>query len=147
MSAAESIIRSESRLHSRVRPITLALAGPVALLLIVVGFFWKLVLTNQFSWILSFDIADQVVPWLNYQAQQFHMHRFPMWDPFLYGGQSLIGQAQPGLASPLNWLLFCLPLDDGHISFTALNWYYTLIHYLAALFCYLLCRDLGRSIA
>src|SRR6202049_4965587 len=136
MSAAESIIRSESRLHSRVRPITLALAGPVALLLIVVGFFWKLVLTNQFSWIESFDIADQVVPWLNYQAQQFHLYTFPMWDPFLFGGQSLTGQGQPGAASPLNWILFPLPLRDGHIDFNILNWYFLSIHYFAALFCY-----------
>lgn len=142
---ADPIIRSESGLHSRVRPIALALAGPVALFLIVVGFFWKLVLTKQFSWLESFDIADQVVPWLNYQAQQFHLHTFPMWDPFLFGGQSLIGQGQPGAAYPLNWILFSLPLRDGHIDFDILNWYFLSIHYLAALFCYFLCRDLGRS--
>jgi hypothetical protein len=120
--------------------------APLVLLLVVIGFFWKIVLTDQYSWLESPDLASQVVPWLNYQAQQFHMHRLPIWDPFVYGGQSLIGQAQPGLAYPLNWLLFYLPLDNGHISITMLNWYYTLIHYLAALFCYLLCRDLGRSI-
>jgi hypothetical protein len=122
-----------------------SLAGPLILLAIVIGFFWKIVLTDQYSWLETPDLAYQVVPWLQYQAQQFHMHRFPIWDPFMFGGQSLIGQAQPGLAYPLNWILFSLPLDDGHISFTALNWYYTLIHYLAALFCYMLCRDLGRS--
>ena len=120
--------------------------GPVVLLLAVIGFFWKIALTDQYSWLESPDLAQQVVPWLNYQAQQFHMLRFPIWDPLLYGGQSLIGQSQPGLAYPLNWLLFVLPLDEGHISFTALNWYYILIHYLAALFCYLFARDLGRSV-
>ena len=26
-----------------------------------------------------------------------------------------------------------------------LNWYFVLIHFMAALFCYLLCRDLKRS--
>ena len=122
-----------------------SLAGPLILLLIVIGFFWKIVLTDQYSWLETPDLAYQVIPWFQYQAQQFHMHRFPIWDPFMFGGQSLIGQAQPGLAYPLNWILFSLPFDDGHISFTALNWYYTLIHYLAALFCYLLCRDLGRG--
>lgn len=108
-------------------------AGPAVLLLIVIGFFWKIVLTDQYSWLEFPDLAYQVVPWLNYQAQQFHLHHFPIWDPFLYGGQSLIGQGQPGLAYPLNWLLFALPLDQGHISIAALNWFYTLTHYLAAL--------------
>jgi hypothetical protein len=127
---------------SKARP----LAGPAALLLIVIGFFWKLVLTDQYSWLESPDLANQVVPWFQFQAQQFHLHKFPAWDPFLFAGQSLIGQAQPGLAYPLNWILFSLPLDNGHISFTALNWYFLSIHYLAALFCYFLCLDLGRGI-
>jgi hypothetical protein len=116
------------------------------LLLIVVGFFWKLVLTDQYTWLESPDLANQVVPWFQFQAAQFHLHHFPAWDPFVFTGQSLIGQGQPGLAYPLNWILFSLPLDNGHISFTALNWYFLSIHYFAALFCYFLCRDLGRGI-
>src|SRR5713101_670080 len=102
---------SVSAVNRRMREIALAVAPPAALLLIVIGFFWKIVLTNQFSWIESPDIANQVVPWLDYQAQQFHLHRIPMWDPFLFGGQSLIGQGQSGLAYPLNWILFLLPLE------------------------------------
>ncbi|MGA2600410.1 MAG: hypothetical protein ABSH09_25875, partial [Bryobacteraceae bacterium] len=102
--------------QSRARSVLLALSGPLALVLIVIGFFWKLVLTNQYSWLESPDIANQVVPWLNFQAQQYHLGRFPMWDPFLFGGQSLIGQAQPGVAYPLNWLLFSMPLHNGHIN-------------------------------
>jgi hypothetical protein len=122
------------------------LAGPAVLLVIVIGFFWKLTLTSQYSWLESPDLANQVVPWFQFQASEFHTHHFPMWDPFLFAGQSLIGQAQPGLAYPLNWILFSLPLEDGHISITTLNWYFVAIHYLAALFCYLLCRDLGRGV-
>src|ERR1051326_7521208 len=119
--------------------------GPLALLLIVIGFFWKLVLVDQYSWIESPDISNQVVPWLSYQAQQFHLHRLPIWDPFLFGGQSLIGQGQPGAAYPLNWILFSLPLDRGHLNIDILNWYFVFIHYFAALFCYLFMRDLGRT--
>ena len=133
---------TSSFLLSKARP----LIGPVILLLIVIGFFWKLTLTNQYSWLESPDLANQVVPWFDFQAQQFHTHHFPMWDPFLFAGQSLIGQAQPGLAYPLNWILFSLPLDHGHINFTTLAWYFVTIHYMAALFCYFRCRDLGRSV-
>src|SRR6202035_977648 len=63
------------------------------------------------------------------------------------GGQSLIGQAQPGAAYPFNWLLFLAPLKDGFILDVSLNWYIALIRFMAALACYMLCRDLGRSLA
>ncbi len=120
-------------------------AAPFVLLLIVIGFFWKLLLTNQYSWLQSPDLAYQVLPWLQYQAAQFHQHVFPLWDPREFAGQSLIGQDQPGLLYPLNWILFSLPMPGGRISVHYLNWYYMLIHYMGALFCYWLCRDLGRS--
>ncbi len=68
-----------------------------------------------------------------------------MWDPNHWGGQSLIGQGQPGAAYPLNWILFLLPLKNGVIRQSYLLWYFVLIHYMGALFCYWLCRDLKRS--
>jgi Bacterial membrane protein YfhO len=124
----------------------LAAAGwPVLLFLICVGMFWKLVLTNQFTWLEGPDTANQVLPWFQYQAGEWHQGRFPLWDPHHWGGQSLIGQAQPGTAYPLNWLLLLMPLHDGWMAQWALHWYYVLIHFQAALFCYWLCRDLGRS--
>jgi len=132
-------------LMSLVRRLASGLVGPACLLLLVIAFFWKLTLTNQYAWLESPDLASQVLPWFQYQAHQFHQGRVPLWDPFLFGGQPLIGQAQPGLAYPLNWILFLLPLQDGHISPAILNWYFVLIHFMAALFCYFLCRDLRCS--
>lgn len=120
-------------------------AAPFLLLLIMIGFFWKLLLTNQYSWLQTPDLAYQVLPWFQYQAAQFHRHVFPLWDPREFAGQSLIGQDQPGVLYPLNWILFSLPMPHGYISFHYLNWYYMMIHYMGALFCYWLCRDLGRS--
>ena len=91
------------------------------------------------------DIANQVLPWFQYQAGEWHKGHFPMWDPLEWGGQSLIGQAQPGVAYPPNWILFLMPLRDGWIRMTVLHWYFVLIHYMGGLFCYLLCRDLKHS--
>ena len=68
-----------------------------------------------------------------------------LWDPYQVGGQSLIGQAQPGAAYPFNWLLFLAPLKNGFVRDVSLNWYIALIRFMAALACYGLCRDLGRS--
>lgn len=121
------------------------LAGPAILLLICVGFFWKIVLTDQYTWLETPDLAQQLLPWFRFQAAEVHAGRIPLWDPYLWGGQSLIGQAQPGAAYPLNWILFLLPLREGRIRLGYLHWYFVLIHFMAALFCYWLCRDLKRS--
>ncbi|MGD0777143.1 MAG: YfhO family protein [Candidatus Solibacter sp.] len=115
------------------------------LFLVMAGFYWKLTLTRQFEWMGGPDLAEQVLPWFHIQAQEWHAGRFPLWDPYLWAGQPLFGQAIPGAAYPLNWILFLLPLENGHIAGWALAWYYVAIHLMAAAFCYLFCRSLGRS--
>lgn len=137
MPAGPSASRNARLLHH--------LIGPAILFLLVVAFFWKLVLTNQFTWLATPDIARQVMPWFQLQAGEWHHFRFPMWDPYGWGGQPLLGQAQPGAAYPLNWLLFVMPLQNGWMRQLSLHWYLVLIHYLAAVFAYWLARDLGRS--
>jgi hypothetical protein len=125
-----------------------ALKISALLIAIVALFYWRLTLTDQYEWMWSPDTAGQVLPWFQTQALQWHRYGFPMWDQYLWNGQPLFGQAQPGAAYPLNWLLFWMPLDaEGHIRPLALAWYYVAIHLMAAAFCYRLCRDLGRSIA
>jgi hypothetical protein len=118
--------------------------GSSVLFLIVTGFFWKL-LTKQYTWMDQPDMAYQVLPWYQFQSVAWHRGEFPLWDPHVWAGQPLIGQLQPGAAYPLNWPLFLAPLKDGHIQPVWMNAYYILTHFLAALFCYWLCRDLGRS--
>ncbi len=115
------------------------------ILAIVTGFYWKLTLTKQFLWIGSGDLAQQVLPWFEEQTRQVQHHQIPLWDPHFWLGAPLLGQAQPGTAYPLNWLLFLVPESHGHIRIDTLQWYFIAIHYIAALFCFLLCRDLGCS--
>ena len=115
------------------------------LFLCIAGFYWKLTLTRQFEWLSGPDSAEQVLPWFNVQAHEWHAGRIPLWDPYLWTGQPLVGQGQPGAAYPLNWILFRLPLENGHIAGWALAWYFVVIHLMAAWLAYLLCRDLGRS--
>lgn len=115
------------------------------LLLIVVAFYWKLTLTDQYTWLDSPDLANQVLPWFQFQASEWRQGRLPLWEPHQWGGQPLAGQAQPGALYPPNWLLFLWPLKNGWMRQSVLEWYFVLIHYFAALFAYWLCRDLGRS--
>ena len=134
-----------AEMPNRARGRLSAVAGPALLLLICICFFWKLTLTRQYTWLDTPDIANQVLPWYQLQASEWHQGHIPLWDPYLWGGQPLLGQAQPGAAYPLNWLLFLAPLRNGWIRFSNLHWYFVLIHFQAALFCYWLCRDLKRT--
>jgi hypothetical protein len=106
-----------------------AAAWPVLLLVIVVGFFWKLLLTNQYTWLDSPDYAYQVLPWYQFQAGEWHQGRFPLWDPYLWGGQPLVGQLITGAVYPPNWLLFLAPLRHGWIRQSYMHWYFVLIHF------------------
>ncbi|MDQ2945526.1 MAG: YfhO family protein [Acidobacteriota bacterium] len=121
------------------------LAFPLLLLLILCGFYWKLLFTYQYDWLWGPDLTMQVLPWFEEQSHQLHHSQVPLWDTHEWGGQPLPGQAQPGTFYPLNWILWLMPHQGAHIPMSMLNWYYVAIHYMAALFTYLLCRDLGRS--
>ena len=118
---------------------------PAILLFVVVGFYWRLLLTNQYTWLHGPDFANQVLPWYQFEAGEFHKLRIPLWDPYEWAGQSIIGQGQPGVADPLNLPMFLWPLRRGWISQGALHWFYVLPHWIAALGFYALCRELARS--
>jgi len=120
-------------------------AAPFLLLLITSGFYWKLTLTGHYTWVDHPDMAYIEVPRLGFQAREIHAGRFPLWDPHLWAGQPLVGQTQPGPLYPLNLLLYLMPLRDGYLDLRYLNWYFIAVHFLAALFCYWLAQDLGRS--
>ncbi|HNY39197.1 MAG TPA: hypothetical protein PKJ41_02330 [Bryobacteraceae bacterium] len=119
------------------------LAAAALLILLVCGFYWKLLLTNQFTWLYGGDITAQVLPWLQVQAREWQAGRVPLWTSHSWYGQPLIGQTQPGVAYPLNWLLFATPLRDGFLKTGWLNWYFVVMHLVGAWFAYLLARDLG----
>ena len=113
---------------------------------IVAGFYWKITLTRQFEWIWGPDQETQILGWFQVQARAWNHGTPALGDPYVWAGQPLLGQAQPGAVYPLNWLLFALPLrHDGFIRWWALQWYFVVIRFMALAFCYLLCRDLGRS--
>src|SRR5260370_557102 len=107
------------------------LVYPFALLLIIIGFYSKLTLTNQFEWMSGGDLAVQVLPWFEEEARQLQQGSLPLWDPHNWAGQPLIGQGQPGAAYPLNWILFLIPRFHGHIAPATLHWYYVAIRYMA----------------
>lgn len=119
---------------------------PVVLLFsLAIAFYWKLTLTDQFVWFDHPDMCYIEIPRLQFQAKEIQNRRFPLWDPYIWAGQPLIGQTQPGPLFPLNLLFYLVPRRGGYIQFAALNWYFVVIHFLAAWCAFALCRDWGRS--
>src|SRR5580704_5758911 len=120
--------------------------APLVLLALTIGVHWKILLTNQYSAFDAPDFANQVGPWFQAQAAELHLGHWPLlWDPYIMAGHPLLGQAQPGVVFPLNWILFAVPLMRGVLRESAINWYIAIIHFIAAMSMYALCRDLKRS--
>lgn len=128
-------------------PRRLRAAGFAVFAVIAIAFYWKLTLTNQYTWLESPDLAHQVLPWIQYQAGEWREGRLPLWAAFEWGGQPLLGQGQPSAVYPPNWLLYLSPLKRGWLRFDVLNWYYVALHIFAGWFMFLLCRDLRSSFA
>lgn len=120
------------------------LAAPLVLFLLCVGFYWKLTLTNQYTFLDSPDLANLDLPRLQFQATAWRHAYFPLWDPYHWVGQPFLGQVT-GAAYPANWLLAVFPFREGKLSLGVVHWYLVLLHFQAALFCFLLCRDWKRS--
>ena len=119
----------------------------LALALLTAGFYWKLVATRgEYIWFDHPDMCALEIPRLQFQAREFQRGRFPLWDPHIWMGQPLIGQTQPGPVYPLNVAMLMMPLDtDGSLKTSTLNGYFVLLHFIAALGAYLLCRGLKRT--
>lgn len=120
-------------------------SGPLLLFAIMVLAFWRILLTDQYTWLNGFDLSAQVLPWLQFQASEWHAGRLPLWSPYEWGGQNLIGQGQPGVLNPLNWLLFAAPLRRGWLREGVLHWWFFLLHFIASLNLYFLARTLGAG--
>jgi hypothetical protein len=116
----------------------------LTLALLCVAFHWRLLFTDQYSYLASPDLANMELPRYQFIASEIRHLRFPLWDPYLWCGQPFLAQFT-GAAYPLNWIVPPLRFDAGKVSVTVMHWYYALIHFQAAAFAFWLCRDLGRS--
>lgn len=119
----------------------------LTLLVLLTGlFYWRYTLSDDFTFLETPDGANQILPWLDFQARAWKDVAFPLWAPNQWGGQPLLGLMQPGAAFPLNWPLFALPLgEDGHIQLRFIHWQQTLLRLLGGLFAFALARELRIS--
>src|SRR5436190_2468174 len=82
-----------------------------ALLLIVVTlFFWKILFTRQFSVFTDHDNANQAFAWNHFTATEIQRGHLPLWDPYVQGGRSFIGEMQTALFYPLKLIVYLWPM-------------------------------------
>ncbi|MBZ5631806.1 MAG: YfhO family protein [Acidobacteriia bacterium] len=130
------------------RPLTKRIAAAAGLFMLLAAVYWRLVLfPSRFVWFDHYDLSELQIPRLQFFARSLHAGHLPLWNPYIWLGQPVLGSGQPGLLNPLV-LLFAtfLPLRDAALSFAELNWLYFTLHFIAALFAYRFCRYLALSV-
>jgi hypothetical protein len=76
------------------------------------GLFDNVTSTNP----LTNDTVKQILPWMHTVREQFSAGHLPLWNPHLFSGYPLLGNAQSAALSLLR--IVTLPLNLGH-SMTA----------------------------
>jgi hypothetical protein len=116
------------------------------LLVIMVLFYWKILLTGQFSLLTDFEGANQTYSWFHFWVASLRHGAAPLWDPYVFSGRSFSGEMQAGAFYPLNVFLALLPFNrDGLFAPQTYHWFFVLSHFLAACFMFALIRELGLS--
>lgn len=87
--------------------------GLLLLAVIHAGFFWKITLSNQFSFLIHWDNANQVFPWTQFVVRSLANSSLPFWDPHAFAGRSFVGEMQTGLFNPLNFPLYAAGVFAG----------------------------------
>jgi hypothetical protein len=106
-------------------------------------FYWKILLTNQFSLLTSYEGVNQAYSWFNFWARSIKQGAWPLWDPYTYSGHIFSGEMQTGSFYPLYLPLAIFPLNSyGLLAPGLYHIMYVVSHFLGAWFMFLLVREL-----
>ena len=123
-----------------------ALVRSLALLLAVtVVFYWKIILTNQFSLVTESEAVNQGYSWLQYWTSALRHGFLPLWDPYTIGGHIFAGEMQTAAFYPPHLLLALFPPGNPGFSLHLYHLWYVFVHFLGACFLFALVREFGLS--
>jgi len=95
------------------------LVGLGLLALAALGFFWRVVVGQNWMPADGGDLVSFLFPTYRFASAALHQGSWPLWNPALYGGAPHIGDIQAGFLYPPNLLLFLLKPDFPYV---ALQW-------------------------
>ncbi len=85
------------------------------------------------------DLHCQILPWQRAVRYSLSHGQWPLWNPFILGGDILAAAAQPAVYDPFQWIGMLIPLVD------AFTFGVTLTFFLAGFFAWAFARALGLS--
>jgi hypothetical protein len=112
------------------------------LALVTVAFFWKILLTADYTILSGYDGAVQWYAWYRFAAHWLRQGVLPLWDPYVFGGHSFIGEPQAGLFYPFNLLQAFLIPGDRPLAASDIQWMVALHGFIGAASMYVLARVL-----
>ncbi len=112
---------------------------------VTVAAFWKILLTSDYSLLAGQDGAIQWYPWYRFAAEWVRKGVLPLWDPYVFGGHTFIGEAQAGVFYPLNLLQAFLVPGDRPLAPSDIYWMAAFHGFLAAVSMYAFARVLGMG--
>jgi len=118
----------------------------VALMMSPLLFFWRVITPNivDRATFPTGDFTHQYYPLRAWAAEEMAQGRFPLWNPYVYGGQPGLADSQVAALYPINALTVLL-LGGRPFGLLILELQVIFHFCLAALFTYLLARRLTGS--
>jgi hypothetical protein len=109
-------------------------------------FYWKILITGQFSLLTDSEGVNQAYSWLHFWLASIRHGSLPLWDPYTMGGHSFAGEMQTGAFNPLRLIFLLAPFGRrGLLAPAAYHAWYAMMHFMAACFMFALLRELRLS--
>ena len=116
------------------------------LLLAMMAFYWKIILSGQFSLLTNFETVTQAYSWFHFWVESVRHGTLPLWDPYAFAGRSYPGEMQTAAFYPLHLVLALFPFDrNGLLAPQLYHLYFVSVHVMAAWFMFAFIRELGLS--
>src|SRR5437867_127516 len=115
----------------------------VLLALTTALFFWKTLLTNQFTRMIGSETVNYTYSWFNFWVNSLRQGRVPLWDPYAFCGRPFASEMLPSAFYPLHLLFLLIPFNrSGLFSPRLYHQALVLTHLLCAYFAFALIREL-----
>ena len=87
------------------------LGATAVLLLLVTGFFWKVLVTDRV--LAGYDLSTYFYPYRQYAATALQQGNVPLWNPYLFQGVPFLANQQTAVLYPPNLLYLLVSTEQG----------------------------------